>query len=409
MGRRADPASPGGRHSPLVVTLLVGLPLTVGCDLPGSDPNDTGRVVRADSAGIEVITSRLPASDAGDGWTVDPTPVLRLGSIEGSPEETFHNVVAVQGRDERVFVAQQTELRIYDEDGALVERLGGAGQGPGEFSRIASALDCGDHKWATDLIPSRVTVFDSRGQPSTRRLPPPERPGRLNPLILVACSFEGVIGSMAGDGEAAVLPTGVERADRVVVRIDEPGADPVTLMSFRGQEVFSGLRVPFGRATLFSASDSLLYFVDTGKPEVRIHGLDGSLDRVVRLSPPTRSVVAEDVERIRSQYLEGAPPDIQDQIRTLLDEVPIPETMPYFSRLVPGVDGSIWLQRYQPFRDELETRWTVVGSNGEWLGDVELPEGLALHAASNEWVLGVWTDELDVEYVKRYRLEPRGP
>ena len=55
----------------------------------------------------------------------------------------------------------------------------------------------------------------------------------------------------------------------------------------------------------------------------------------------------------------------------------------------------------------------ILAPDGTWLGSVTLPPGLH-HAfiqyqapymeIGDDYVLGVWTDELDVQYVRMYRI-----
>lgn len=57
-----------------------------------------------------------------------------------------------------------------------------------------------------------------------------------------------------------------------------------------------------------------------------------------------------------------------------------------------------------PYRYNASRRWSVFSEEGVWLGDVATPEGVWLRDARDEVVLGIWTDELGVEYVQLHRL-----
>jgi hypothetical protein len=166
-----------------------------------------------------------------------------------------------------------------------------------------------------------------------------------------------------------------------------------------------GLMVPFGRRTLVAALDTLLYLAETGDPEIRVLGVDGTTRRVIRLGMPVREVTSADVERIRAQYLAGHSPSIVAELQALLEAVPVAATMPYFSQLKVAADGTVWLQYYQPFRDEEVTHWTVVDSAGAWLGDVVMPEGFSVHQVHGDSVIGTWRDELGVEFIRRYTIQ----
>ena len=47
-------------------------------------------------------------------------------------------------------------------------------------------------------------------------------------------------------------------------------------------------------------------------------------------------------------------------------------------------------------------------SGGRWLGDIETPPNGRVWDIGNDYVLGVWQDELDVQQVRMYRLVKGG-
>jgi hypothetical protein len=74
--------------------------------------------------------------------------------------------------------------------------------------------------------------------------------------------------------------------------------------------------------------------------------------------------------------------------------------------------GAVWLQTYRP-RD-MRASWTptfpepdvwqVYDHDGVWLGLVELPARFYPQEIGDDYVLGVWRDDTDVEYVRLYQL-----
>jgi hypothetical protein len=70
---------------------------------------------------------------------------------------------------------------------------------------------------------------------------------------------------------------------------------------------------------------------------------------------------------------------------------------------VVGSDGTIWLRRGRQ-SSEVESRWQVLSPTGDVMGYVRLPPSQSLAAATTQYVLAVYTDELDVPYVVRYRV-----
>jgi len=107
----------------------------------------------------------------------------------------------------------------------------------------------------------------------------------------------------------------------------------------------------------------------------------------------------------------------------------IPNHKPAFSSLVPDRSERVWVGREgpgikqegcaeDPFEDEhwwlnpcwrSETSWEVFQMAGEYLGEVEVPEGLRISPAGfieDEVIIAEFTDEYGVPFVKRYRLVP---
>jgi hypothetical protein len=50
-------------------------------------------------------------------------------------------------------------------------------------------------------------------------------------------------------------------------------------------------------------------------------------------------------------------------------------------------------------------RWAVFDPEGRFLGHVDTPEADRITHIGADFVLGLWTEEMDVEHVRVYRLE----
>jgi NAD(P)H-nitrite reductase large subunit len=75
------------------------------------------------------------------------------------------------------------------------------------------------------------------------------------------------------------------------------------------------------------------------------------------------------------------------------------------SHVVAGRDGTIWLRREE--RGGV-TRWEVLDASGSVVARLDVPAALRILAADRTDVWGVETDDLDVPYVVRYRVEFAG-
>lgn len=94
-------------------------------------------------------------------------PKLEIGKMVGDSDYVFGNVVAVRhlsSGNVLVADAMADEILEYTPDGAFVRRIGGKGDGPGEFRRLSHLYVAhGDSIFAEDAYRRTVSVFDSAG------------------------------------------------------------------------------------------------------------------------------------------------------------------------------------------------------------------------------------------------------
>jgi hypothetical protein len=98
-------------------------------------------------------------------------------------------------------------------------------------------------------------------------------------------------------------------------------------------------------------------------------------------------------------------PQEEQMLGPLLEALVFPETRAAFSDLRLDGAGSIWLRtgrHFPPFAPSNE--WTVLSDEGVLLGTLSLPERFEVLEFGGDYVLGVWKDEMDVEFVRLYSL-----
>jgi hypothetical protein len=84
----------------------------------------------------------------------------------------------------------------------------------------------------------------------------------------------------------------------------------------------------------------------------------------------------------------------------------IPETMPTFESLLVDDEGWLWAKVYE-FDPARPSAWVVFDPSGRARGSIETPAGLRVHQIDRDFILGVWTDEVGAEHVRRYRIDRR--
>ncbi|UCG88430.1 MAG: hypothetical protein JSW71_07780, partial [Gemmatimonadota bacterium] len=112
-----------------------------------------------------------------------------------------------------------------------------------------------------------------------------------------------------------------------------------------------------------------------------------------------------DIDHLRSQMLqrfEGDPNRCLAIERTL-DAMPMHSTMPALEAMRVDDGGNLWIQPYSRPGEE-ERNWWVLGREGRLLGSVQVPARFRLLHIGEDFALGRWRDDLDVEHVQLYRL-----
>ena len=138
--------------------------------------------------------------------------------------------------------------------------------------------------------------------------------------------------------------------------------------------------------------------------EVGLYSGNGTLLRLLRVPDIDLNVTATDIEHRIRQLLEQQPVERRAEARNRLDQMDVPDSRPAYGRLLAGADGSLWAAEQARY-PTIPRDWTVFGPDGRLLGTVVMPARFTVFQIGIDWVLGVGLDELDVEYVRLYRLE----
>jgi hypothetical protein len=161
-------------------------------------------------------------------------------------------------------------------------------------------------------------------------------------------------------------------------------------------------QAPFGRAGVFAVRDGT-YFVSS-QDRYEIHAYeDGALQSIFGVDRHPEAVAAEDVAAFQNAMLEWLDGPNVASVRRQLEELPYPDVFPAHGVIMTDVAGHVWVQEY-PKPWEASVAWSVFDDGFRWLGDVTLPAALEVYEIGEDYVLGKWRDELDVEHVGVYAL-----
>lgn len=118
----------------------------------------------------------------------------------------------------------------------------------------------------------------------------------------------------------------------------------------------------------------------------------------------TRQATERDLEAYievqrRSATTRAAAAQIEEAIRGL----PWKRELPAVDAILLDAEGFMWARLYG-FDPAAPRRWVVFTPEGMALGTVDMPWGLEVQQVGGDFVLGVASDSMGVEHVRRHRL-----
>ena len=403
---------------------LITLPLLTACDSLDQEP---ALSLVLDSAGIRVIENLHRPADVPLFATLDPMPVTEIGVVSGNPDQEFGWIkTAAYLPPDRILVAdgQARQLSVFNLDGNLLARLGGNGEGPGEFQTLSHVQALG-----TDS----VAVWDGRARRITV-LPM----GGTDPLTI---SLEGEAASgirsvqFLGDGtliasrrpsrdeirqypeptlvQDSVLLSHLSRSGEKEHRVGTFfSSTRILQLTVDGSIVRTSEATPaFPRFSNWVCSSDRIIIGDNRSFGIDWFDFKGNL--VQRMIAPGLeiSLDPEVASRVMERRIEamGGTPEIRRQVEGIFEDFPLPEKVPSFTKLLLDDLGFLWVQEYHEDWKQQAT-WYVFSPSGELAGRVSFPPGATVWTIDEEYVLLSPLHELDVPVVQLFRLNrQQGP
>lgn len=379
-----------------------------------------------DSAGVQLVKNTLtPLWGEADAWALED--VLTIGEAAGDPDYQFGQIagIAVTSEGKIVLVDQQAQhLKVFGPDGSYEMTIGQAGSGPGEFGPGVGPqvlIGRGDTLIVPDLSNQRVNVLRADGSdPADFRM-----------------SFEigfparwDITGS--GDLIYQLRPLNLPNTEQrdtldLIVSATYTGEIIDTLMTPKRGESFTFDEDGQPKRMVFSPEPVWSVYGDDGmcfaiSDVIRLSLLDavGNVHRIVTLPGERQPVTDADVEFFmrtveRLMTEQGAPPQQIEIVKSTFD---FADYFPAFLQVLPGPDGTLWLQRVQqptlmteeeretwnPLLDLGASEWDVFDAEGRYLGMLDMPHRFTPLTFEGDLVYGVWRDEFDVQYVRIMRI-----
>lgn len=377
-----------------------------------STPDAGSRSLVRDSAGITIVESRLQ-DESLTTWVLSDEPELEIGVADGDSDYMFFRVSDVEVLEDGLITVAQARapyLRVFDDAGRLLRTIGGEGEGPGEF-RTINSIDVmeGDDLLIFDGQLRRATVVDANRGIRTVVTLDSQTPIRR----LYALAPDGYIAVGQRLQPDVSQTQGIHRVPTPVTALDSSGRTAYSLGEFPGIET-QIIHLPdltavngvlWGRSLAVETHGSEA-LVGTGETfEVRFYEPPAGLRRIARVVDADLTVNPEEWEQARRSWIAWIESiDPGSFLVDVINQASPPDGRAPFSRIVIDDDGRIWLSPYENPNLGYAGEWHALDAEGRLIGSLAVPKNFRILAVRDNSVFGVWQDDLDIEYVRSYRL-----
>ena len=322
--------------SPLVVRrpLLLAL-ATLACQPDDRAVGNSGIAIR-DSGGIRIIENASPPPGSRLDWQIGPEPTVSIGEVDGEEPYLLQGARdATRLSDGRIVVADVflQELRVFDARGTYIETWGGAGEGPGEFTRLWEVGRWSGGSIFAGTTDSRdISIFASDGS--------------------FGRTFN--IARHGGPLWTFFSPVAVTKDGSVL-----------TVLGLRtGRTLVAELRDGEG-TTIANFGSHPNWDLHT----ITVLGRSSSFRKIFGRSP----VLSDETSGMSDAEAENH----RRFVRPIYESVPVAEHFPVFTSVITDALDHLWVGEYEaPGEERPGSLWTVFDPEGHALGFVETPDAI---------------------------------
>jgi hypothetical protein len=347
-------------------------------------------------------------------WTIADTPAVSIGGDATGPASDLYGIVGlVRLSDGRIVVGDRAQrVIVFDAAGRHIRTFGARGEGPGEFSALRSIQRlAGDTILVSDARNAlRLTYFTADGA-LIRSVNAASLGGGLGYQRVVGALANGtLVGLRTRSREITRASDGAVQWERDEIELLRFASDGRALGSLGIYPGYEQILVPgLGpmsisdeysplRATVVEVGRDRVYLATGDRFEVRAFTPEGGNAGVISeeydLVPMT--------ERHMVDFFTVHPAGRRfDRTRweSMQWNLERGRTLPAITGLRLDDEGNLWIGEYRAGPDAVQT-WHVHAGSGTHVATATMPAGFRAFAIGSESVLGVWRDQLGVEYVQ---------
>jgi hypothetical protein len=290
---------------------------------------------------------------------------------------------------------------FFDAAGQPTAKIGRAGRGPGEFSRVAWIGQCrADSVFAWDASASRMTVLSAQGA-VIRQYRLPADPGASTPPSVVACSRAGGFAYLGVPENPQInLKTGESPYDRGPLYLGDAAGGVRRVV----ESVGYGEMRPLGKITSLALSADAIFVGTKDSAFVDVYGYDGQHRAAVPVGGAPRRPTQRNYEAaIAAQAATLRSADDRKQIRGIMLGMPMPEFLPAYGALFTDPDGVLWVTLSAA--GDSVTRLRAVHRTPPV--ELTISRDLRVFEVGRDYVLGAYEDEAGEPHVVLYTMRHR--
>lgn len=365
---------------------------------------------------IDTVNGIIRTANAGVAPEWQLSHVVSIGprsvTDEGSPDE-FGSVSSVTlGPNDAVYVADawNREVRVFGLDGAHRLTFGRPGEGPGEFDGLYSLAWVGDRLLAMDPHLGRISEFSAEGEwlgqrTTVRGLTGSARNIRFYPLGENSVMAYGVRGALV-EGVYVGHDNRSVTGDTVPVPTAPPGPAASVTCSLDGGQRLRFFSIPFGaKFVQHPGPGGVIYSATADLYRIAVTLGDSDTLRVIERALPAEPVSDEEWAAQSAEFEEfrREQPDASCDTRAL-DRA---SSKPFIEDIHVAPDGRLWVEVIRTSGNRLE----FFDPEGRLLGSVLAPpqREQRVPVFHDDLVVTIRRDELDLDHIDVWRLEPPGP
>ncbi len=357
---------------------------------------------------LALLTACTPKEQDGS-WSLASRPALSIGGVAGDSARDFSRILGGRklGNGEIIVVNGATgELRWFDAKGQHLRTVRRDTSG---FTAITAAFFEGDTALIWDARGRMVSRWDEVGRMLERRRVVLDDSTRT--ITIRGPMGHGMLLVESSAPLVVAYATEVTRPEGTLFRFNPDGsADSIgtlvgdELFMQRKSGVATVIRLPFGRLTVLATVPGGYLVGDGTAPSITQHDSAGALTRTITWEAMRQPVTAADRDQ-HLRLLVGAAQSgrRREEIEALWSAMPLPDSLPWLTAIVPDPLGTAWLRSPVHISDTLAT-WHVVDQGGKVTGTIELPARATPLEIEKDWVLLQQIDKDGIERVELRKL-----